>query len=462
MPPRAARRSLGAVICFGVLASALTAAPIAVAGPPVHSSGRELWTARFSGHAEHYAASARAIGVSRDGSTVFVTGHTGLGGGMDDYATIAYRASTGRRLWKAVYDFGFGYNHAWSLAVAPDDTVLVTGESFSARGLAFGTIAYRGSDGRQLWAQQYAGGAGDNRAYAIAVSPDGTRVFVTGPSDRHRGLTDYATVAYNVATGAQEWVSLYDDPSHDFDIAQAIAVAPDGTRVFVTGNSEGRHGLKYDYGTVAYDAASGTTLWARRYTGPTHSLNDASAIVVAPDGMTAFVTGDSAVDAGTDILTVAYDASSGTQRWTMRYKGPTREGHASGVVVASDGGAVFVVGSEELKSGSSAFATLAYESASGTVRWADVDQGLGTTSAAASLAASPDGSAVYVTGSADSDYATAGYDSGSGARLWKVRYDGPDHQDDAGLALAVAPDGSQVFVTGESAADYLTVAYRAT
>ncbi len=445
-----------ATFAFGVSG----ALPRAVAGANANPSARQLWTARYDGQGGSGTEGARAAGVSPDGAMVFVTGVAGVGGGQVAYATLAYRASTGRRLWKAFYDGGFGYNRAWDLVVGQDGSVFVTGESMGPNGLAFGTVAYRASDGLQRWSAQYAGGTGDNRAYAIAASPDGSTVFVTGPSDRHRGRTDYATVAYDAATGSQLWVSLYDGPSHDYDIAQAIAVSPDGTKVFVAGNSEGRHGLKYDYGTVAYDAQTGRTLWTKRYTGPPHSVNDATAVAVSPDGSAVFVTGDSAPEAGADIVTVAYDASSGAVLWSARYKGPMREGDAVAVVATPD--VVFVAGSEQNADASTAFVTLAYDPATGREQWANLDVGLGASSAAAAAAVSPNGSTIYVTGTSDADDMTAAYAAGTGERLWKVRDDGPDHQDDGATAIAVAPGGATVFVTGESGPDYLTAAYRAT
>jgi hypothetical protein len=55
----------------------------------------------------------------------------------------------------------------------------------------------RGSDptspGERLWGSRYKGG-GQDEAYALAVSPDGSAVFVTGY--RITGGIDYATIAY--------------------------------------------------------------------------------------------------------------------------------------------------------------------------------------------------------------------------------------------------------------------------
>jgi hypothetical protein len=74
-------------------------------------------------------------------------------------------------------------------------------------------------------------------------------VYITGPS--YGGATDYdyATVAYNAATGARLWVNRYNGPANDEDDAYSVAVSPRGDKVFVTGTSR-EVGL--DYTTIAY------------------------------------------------------------------------------------------------------------------------------------------------------------------------------------------------------------------
>ena len=58
----------------------------------------------------------------------------------------------------------------------------------------------------------------------------------------------------------------YNGPGNGDDVAYALGVSPDGSKVFVTGRSTGS--TSADYATVAYDASSGTQLWVKRYNGP--------------------------------------------------------------------------------------------------------------------------------------------------------------------------------------------------
>src|SRR5690242_18284188 len=84
--------------------------------------------------------------------------------------------------------------------------------------------------------------------------------------------------------GQRLWRSLFNSPDNGGDSGVTLAVAPDGQRVFVTGQSDLR------YLTIAYDATTGRKLWARRYVGP--GVQDApTAIAVGPRGHQVYVTG---------------------------------------------------------------------------------------------------------------------------------------------------------------------------
>jgi WD40 repeat protein len=487
--PRARRRAMAAAVsCAALLAGLGAAAPSAASAVRGHGAagaaraavpGSQLWVSRLNG------GFARAVAVSPGGATVFVTGNSFGGTSGSDYATVAYDAATGAQRWASRYNGPANRtDYALSVAVSPDGaTVFVTGASFGGRNRAcchsdwdYATVAYDAATGAQRWASRYNGpGNVADQASSVAVSPGGATVFVTGNSFGGASSTDYATVAYNAATGAQRWVSRYNGPANSADQASSVAVSPGGATVFVTGKSRGATSGQ-DYATVAYNAATGARRWASRYNAPANRGDRASSVAVSPGGATVFVTGTSrGRTSGMDYATLAYNAATGARRWASRYNGPKNADDGAVSVAAGPGGrSVFVTGTSPGRASGMDYATIAYNAATGAPRWTRRYNGPASgADTASSLAVRPGGSAVFVTGTSFagtsggtslSDYATVAYNAATGARLWASRYHGPAGQSDA-FALAVSPDGSKVFVTGFTVGettrpDYATVAYQ--
>ena len=219
---------------------------------------------------------------------MFVTGYSGnqTTGGYD-YATVAYNTATGAQLWVKRYNGPGRRDFAHSMTVS-GNTVFVTGSSIGTNdGYDYATVADNATTGAQLWAKRYNGAANGSRgANSVAASPDGKTVFVTGSS--YAGSTtdyDYATIADNAATGAQLWVKRYTGPGSGDDQAYSVAVSPDGTTVFVTGYSSGTTAGQVDYATVGYNAATGAQLWVKRYAGLRGGTGtQAYSVAVSPDG----------------------------------------------------------------------------------------------------------------------------------------------------------------------------------
>jgi len=441
-----------------VAGSVFALVDLAVASP--QAAGDQLWVAEYDGPGTG-ADVAYAVATSPDGSRVFVTGSSAGISSSSDYATVAYDAFTGSMLWEQRYNgTGNGFDDARDITVSPDgSTVFVTGTAWGPVD-EYATLAYDAATGSRRWLEIYSDRSADARA--LAISPDGSRVFVTGSSDSAGTDTDYLTVAYDAATGYPLWVRRKNGYHFAGDIATAVRVSPDGSAVYVTGESSGK---SIDYLTLAYAAATGSTLWTTR-TDMNGRGDSAWSIATSPAGSKVFVAGhsESIHTDSTNGVTVAYDAASGKELWRRSLsKQPGSWGaYANAVASSSDGSKVFVTGTSGTGLRTSECATVAYDPSTGGALWrrvydAGADIGCG------SLGVSADGSKVFVAGVADGDYAALAYDATTGASLWEARYDGG--REDTPYALAVSPDGSAIYETGESSGSdsghYTTVAFEA-
>src|SRR5205814_6508397 len=140
-----------------------------------------------------------------------------------DYGTVAYDARRGAELWRARWaGAGSGFNSATALAVSTG-RLFVTGQSASpnaTRDNDFGTVAYDATSGRRLWARQDGTPRYDGEfALSIAAAPDGGGVYATGvsASSDQQGLGDQFTVAYDSATGLPAWKARLNDTGLDHD-----------------------------------------------------------------------------------------------------------------------------------------------------------------------------------------------------------------------------------------------------
>ena len=411
-------------------------APPARAMQPTAVRGAQVWKSRLK------EGVADAMAVSPDGGTVFLAG-----GGSGGYLTVAEAAATGAHLWTRSYNGpGNGRGSADSVAVSPDGaTVFVTGTSQEATtNEDYATVAYAAATGARLWAHRYNGpGNSYDEAASVVASPDGSTVFVTGTSTGTSSY-HYATVAYNAATGAQLWVRRY---AAEADMNASVAVSPDGSMVFVTGTNVART-TGADYATVAYNAATGAQLWTARYNHAGTGPDMAQSVAVSPDGGTVYVTGASGSAQG--YATVAYNAATDAQLWAARYNsgfagaggGQPGRGHGFRHRAQRRGHHQRRLRHGRLCRGHRRSAVAARYNGTGN----SYDN-------ATSMAVSPHGTRSTCTGysqgvSSDDDYATVAYDTVTGAQLWAQRFNDPGNFADYAESVAASPTGGLVFVTG--------------
>lgn len=276
------------------------------------TTGEPGWTASYL-HSDDSFSSARAIGVDQDGTRVFVLAVVNFTWGVitSDMGTFAYDAETGEELWNATHGDPALWDTPQDLVVGDENgLVFVTGQEGTGTqwGRSFVTLAYDMQTGDETWTTHYEGpDERQDRPMAIGYDPSGSRVFVTGWSWLDGGGGEYATVSYDAATGTETWIAQHNGPAGGTDEARDLVVAPDGSKVFVTGRSHSET-TSADYGTIAYDALTGMELWEARYEGIADDFSAAEAITIDPKGENLFVTGISINDDGVfDYATVTYD-----------------------------------------------------------------------------------------------------------------------------------------------------------
>ncbi len=301
------------------------------------ANGALLWEKRYNGPANQ-ADVATSVAVDGSGNVV-VTGYS-YNSSSEDIYTAKYAAATGALVWEKRYNGAVdGRDRGASIAVDAAGNVAITGESFNGRAIDMYTAKYAAADGALLWEKRYAegdNGNGDNGARSVKMDAAGN-VVVAGQS--YNGLNfDYYTAKYEGTTGTLLWEARYDGPAsgHDrndlsyiYPLPGKLALTPDGGAV-VTGESY--NGANYDFATVRYGPADGTTTLLPTLTAPASGTTSGSPVAVS-------YTLPEAAAAGT----VTLSFNDGTER-TLHLTGESAGMHSFAFdpadPVATSGGAV--------------------------------------------------------------------------------------------------------------------------
>ncbi|HSD62352.1 MAG TPA: SBBP repeat-containing protein [Ignavibacteriaceae bacterium] len=534
------------------------------------SSGNFRWASVYNPQ-DNYTSIANAIVVDNQGF-VYITGRShGLINQYYTMATIKYDPSSGDSLWVKRYSAAINsQNWGYGIAVDDNNNIYVSG-AVSEPGnqpWGIGVIKYNPS-GDQLWASvytdpnrqvtygekialdsngnsyiqgyssltpfdpedyltakfdvngvfqwiKYYNGPGNDRdvSFDIAVDNDGNS-FVTGFSyaGHTSGITDYATIKYNI-DGVQQWTARYNNYINGDDFVSDMKIDKSGN-VYVIGTSQQQSDgsdifvIKYNY--------NGDSLWAKMWDGPSDNLDRANAVDIDSSGNVYIAGASWDPDAEhNQWVTLKYD-SAGNFQWSELYPGPGGGGilNAAYSVATDQSGNVYVFGLEAYSNqftghyllikydpdgnqlwtragntnsfgnnavkvvtdgngfvyitsryGSDIY-TIKYSS-SGNLQWTATYDGSGNDDNPADLFVDNNGN-VYVTGTSmqsssetSYNYVTVKYNS-SGAQQWVKIYNGPGNNFDGANAISVDTDGN-VFVTGisnenTSEYDYATIKY---
>jgi outer membrane protein assembly factor BamB len=342
------------------------------------ATGAFIWKHDVSGGGTKVQTELHSVAVSPNGSTVIVTGYTQIPG-VDHIpfhqVIAAYNATTGAKLWQLISPAVSGASPA-PVTVSPDSsTVYVTDAGLDQ------TVAYNAATGAALWTEP-GGGA------AIDLSSDGSTLFVAGEPD--------GTEAFTASTGATDW--------QDSVTGTLAALSPDGTALYVSQGEPA--GSSASVVTTAVSTATGSTLWSADtglsgYAGMVNGVvATASAVIVSTSLWTDH-------DAKLHWQTVAFNPATGASLWSEAQYGSGGFANATSVVLSPDGTTAYVTGYDgNTGAGSGHIVTNAYDTATGAKDWTVSYYGQ-TTSFGYANALSPDGSQLFVTGTITIAFSTS-------------------------------------------------------
>ncbi|MBI1803307.1 MAG: SBBP repeat-containing protein [Ignavibacteriae bacterium] len=368
---------------------------------------------------------------------------------------------------------------AHALAIDASGNAYVAGYRTGTTNFDYLTLKYDAS-GTLLWnpPPQYNNPAVNSidKAYAVCVDKAGN-VYVTGESKVSGSNYDIITIKYDPSgTPSSTWgtvgadgvgIRRYAGPANGRDAGYAIALSPDESVVYVTGES--KQTTSPDVVTIAYNTSDGSSAWsgtARVYNGPGNGVDKGYAIAVDHCTGDIVVVGESK-GANADYITLRY-RPDGTNApgWPQRYdnsKGSKKD-YAFAVALDPDGN-VYVAGAVDNGPPTSFdYGVLKYSPA-GSLTKQIYDAGKSKKDYAYAIALDAQRN-VYVTGASNGgsatryDYATVKLNS-SLTKVWESRYDAGVKHDDIGRSIAVC-DRGYVYVTGNSyfsKNDYVTLRY---
>jgi hypothetical protein len=252
--------------------------------------------------------------------------------------------------------------------------------------------------GAEIWRRSYDGGGGyDDQAADLVFAPKGYFYVVGQVTRTASGNANIAVARYSQA-GSRKWVRRYDGPAHEKDFASA-AVCDRAGNVYVTGYIV-RGVYNIDLVLIKY-SPSGKRLWLRTWDSAKHG--DDIGRQLALDGAgNVYVAGTSRNDpadlVGQDLKLLKYDRY-GHRKWVRSYDpGVGMYCDANGLVVDKKRGRMFVGAVIDTPGASWQWLAARY-STSGARRWLWLWGGLNDDQAKA-LALGPDGS-IYQVGNAD-------------------------------------------------------------
>jgi DNA-binding beta-propeller fold protein YncE len=294
----------------------------------------------------------------------------------------------------------------------------------------------------------------------VAVSPDGRSVYVTAygaDAIAHFFREPGGQLVYDGCLANDADDGCVDLTGEPLEGASGVAVSPDGTSVYVAGATLARFAVNGAGGQIAFTGClnnDGSSNCVDLPGAPLEGVND---VAVSPDGRSVYAvsfTGDA-------IGVLLRDAATGKLDWDgclnddgsdncVNVPGSPLDG-ALGVAVSGDGRSVYVASAV-----GDALSHLSRDPATGGLAWVGCLNDDGSDNCAdapgspldyaADVAVSPDGRSVYAAAYESDAVTHAVRDLRTGRLSWGGSVDGAAAPLNGAQAVAVSPDGKEVLV----------------
>jgi 6-phosphogluconolactonase (cycloisomerase 2 family) len=340
-----------------------------------------------------------------------------------------------------------GLDFAWDVVASPDGrSVYATGDNANA----LVTFSRNRDTGKLSYVNTKVDGQGGidglGGANGLAMSPDARTVYVTGASD-----DSIATFRRNRKTGKLRFLNAKLDGQggvDGLDLAEGIAVSPNGKSVYVTGygdNAVATFRRNRDTGKLKFVNAKVDGQ------GGVDGLAGAFEVSASPDGKSVYVSAE--VDDA--VATFKRNRDTGNLKFVNAKfdgQGGALLDNASGLQVSPDNRNVYVSAADD-----SAVDTFKRNRDTGKLKFVnakvDGQGGVSGISTTFDLTLPPDGHNLYASGNADNAVASFKRNPRTGRlRFINAKFDGQGKVNGllGAYLMSSSPDGDNVYVTADN------------
>ncbi|HWA07797.1 MAG TPA: SBBP repeat-containing protein [Ignavibacteria bacterium] len=415
------------------------------------SFSHSQWVSNFGdkgGDVNFSSAKGNAVTTDSYGNS-YVTGYTYEAATLNDIVTIKYN-SQGDTLWARSYNGTANRNdEGTGIYVDAYGNVYVVGfAEFSSKATDVVVLKYS-PEGNLLWNLPYAKTSDPliDKGLAIAADMNGF-IYVTGYTTNYDGEKDIFVNKYSSA--GLIWTSELEDGGTGLDAeGLSIAVSRSGS-IYVAGYITSAASSE-DIVVIKYNNA-GEKQWMRPVNGNVNQSDKAWGIVV-DELDNCFITGYITNSVGNADCYTAKINYAGTIVWSTTYAGEGNQtDKAWGIVVDTDG-AVYITGETTDAYSNVNYVTIKYSAYSAEL-WKSFYNGTGNGEDVASSIGLVGSNSVVVTGkswgtSDTYDYATVRYNTSTGTQNQVNIYSFTGTSYDIAMDIAVTPT-NKVIITGFS------------